>query len=327
MAFVQTPARFRDGFTDFNRPPGTEGRFQSGGIAYYWYPHRGWSTTRAQLAAPGFPAVRLRASASAQLSAKELLDYEVPPNIPVQHAPATVSASSLKNRKFALINQLVIWSLPQDLRLYTELPTTKSYYPPNHDQSLVTILESDAIAAMRQYVIGPVSTVMHNRFPNRRIDCLSEHSSTVDIVIPGVGPGKVVSRVDMCWRLYSTTRSAYYVFALLEFKRPGSILREDWLPALYDQPVEGNARLICQQLCKYAVARNLSKVAVCDFNVLILLNLHGQPRDWKGQVDNGTFTGASFRWIQDRNEMKRQLYIFLIEGANEMLGRVGETLP
>ena len=74
-------------------------------------------------------------------------------------------------------------------------------------------------------------------------------------------------------------------------------------------------RSICQQPCKYANACSIAKVGVCNLNTMVLLNLHVNSANWVGAQEYGTKVGASSRWITDKNEMKRHLFIFLVEPA------------
>jgi len=258
-----------------------------------------------------------------QLSPKGLLDFPVPQIANASLAPAHASPSSESNRHYAHLNHIELWQLPEDLSKYSGLAMEARYSPPNEDRSLVASVESDAIVAMRHYIIGPVNTVFHDRFPSFRIECKSENSSTVIANIRGVDR-KVISRVDLCWQL--TVSNVSYTFAVLEFKRPGSIQAHQWSVALNNQAIFGSARSICQQLCKYAHANNVHKVGVCDLNTMVLLNLHGNPANWLGVHDDGTFVRASYRWIVEKNEMKRHLFVFLVEAALELLIRLGRTL-
>ena len=55
-------------------------------------------------------------------------------------------------------------------------------------------------------------------------------------------------------------------FAVLEFKRPGCIQDSEWTVSQIGQNVSGSAKMICQQLSKYAYNHDISKVALCDLN-------------------------------------------------------------
>ena len=169
---------------------------------------------------------------------------------------------------------------------------------------------------MRHYIIGPVNTVFCDRFPSLNAASKSENSSIVSANIRSV-MRNVISRVDLCWQFSASDRT----FAVLEFKRPGSIQSDQWSMALNDQPVLRSARSICQQLCKYAHANDVRMVGVCDLNTLVLLKLHGDCQSWVGTMNDATSTGASYRWIVDKSEMKRHLFLFLVEAASEGLGQ------
>jgi hypothetical protein len=110
-------------------------------------------------------------------------------------------------------------------------------------------------------------------------------------------------------------------FAVLEFKRPGSIKGFEWVPATNGSgEIEGSGAKICRQLKKYAYSLALRYVSVCDFNLLILLRLGGNPGDWYNATPLlAGSTSAEIRWIAEAPEMKRNLYVFLKEALDECL--------
>ena len=144
-----------------------------------------------------------------------------------------------------------------------------------------------------------------------------KETSTAEIVAIDGSRKKVLSRVDLCWRIAHGGRS--HVFAILGLKRPGSIKTENWAPMLQQGQAGESARVISQQLSKYGFTHHTNKVAVCDLNTLVLLELEGSRDNWRGQIRNATQVGPSFRWITDKNEMKRNLYLFLYEAATTAL--------
>jgi hypothetical protein len=52
---------------------------------------------------------------------------------------------------------------------------------------------------------------------------------------------------------------------------------------------------------------------------MVLLHLSGEREQWRA-ADNII---AHYRWVADRNEMKRNLYVFLKEGLGEFLQKNG----
>lgn len=92
---------------------------------------------------------------------------------------------------------------------------------------------------MRHYVVGPISTVFSDRFSMLNVLCKSENSSVVHATVAGI-QRKIVSPVDLCWQL--TVSNVSYTFAVLEFKRPGSINGDHWNSALNDEFVTETAR-------------------------------------------------------------------------------------
>jgi hypothetical protein len=56
---------------------------------------------------------------------------------------------------------------------------------------------------------------------------------------------------------------------------------------------------------------------VCDWFQLVLLRLGGSREQWKDTIE----VESNYRWIVDRNEMKRNLYVFLKEALDDFLRR------
>jgi len=132
-----------------------------------------------QITTLGFPRDRNSQATYAQLSLKRLLHFPVLQIANTPLAPAHASPSSESNRHYAHLNHIELGQLPEDLSKYSGLATEVRYSPPNKDRSLVASVKSDAIVAMRPYIIGPINTVFHDRFPSFRIECKSKNSSTV----------------------------------------------------------------------------------------------------------------------------------------------------
>jgi hypothetical protein len=132
-----------------------------------------------------------------------------------------------------------------------------------------------------------------------------------------------ISRVDLSWSIQ--VQGCWYRFAVLEFKCPGAINGADWTPALQNNPVVRSAKKICQQLSKYAYTFSSPFVAICDLHTLLLLRLGGSPQQWRSGLPDRAFIGAHFRWVEVRDEMERNLYVFLKEALEELFKRFGVT--
>jgi hypothetical protein len=271
------------------------------------------SAHNAQYGSGPFPP-RESVDVRAQVTAKQLLDYTVRIPIPPYH-DVRPGASSQANRNYAYIGSLVEWNYPPDLGGYLSFGPVQVFNPPDPDRTLNVNAESDISFALRYYIGTPVGNVLSYTYPTYEITSNAEMPGWGDIVIDGQLK-HVLARVDLSWQLvYSGFR---YVFAILEFKRPGSIKWDEWAPATRNLPVGPSARIICQQLVKYAHTHSINKVAVCDGITLVLLHLHGVPSNWYGATDS-TVIGASYRRITDQTEMKRHLYVFMWEAMSAKL--------
>jgi hypothetical protein len=249
-----------------------------------------------------------------QLTSKQLLDFPV--SIPVPpYADVQPSPSALTNTNYAFISSLTPWTFSPNLGGYLSLSPVRAYNPPDPDRTLNVNAESDISYALRHYISTPVGNVFSQAFPNYGITANAESPGYGNITIGGQSK-RVVARVDLCWQL--SYNQFNYVFAILEFKRPGCINWNDWSPATQNLPVGKSARLICQQLLKYAYTYGINKVAVCDGVTLVLLDLKGEASNWYGAADFTTIA-ASYQWITDLNEMKRYLYVFMYEALTAKL--------
>ena len=357
-----TPAGYDDHYDDDNRPPGTLAQFVINGNLQncFWNGERKrwfqgspsspsvnitpasppvtFSTPTSDSAllttslsptygfaasAPRSPAQfpnRDRVAVSGQISARKLLDYDIP-NIQVpQRDDVQASTSSQSNFYYAIISKLIQWELPPNLGNYCTLPEVPRYNPPDPDQALGRVdVEQDAIWIFRYYITTPVGNVLSNVFPRHHIQCKSESSNVGQAFIEGAWK-KVITRVDLCWQL--TTSGQTYTFAVMEFKRPGCIKDIEWGPALRGQPLIESAKVICQQLVKYAHTYTITKIGVCDLRTMMLLELQGDRSKWVGNYQDGTYVEASYRKISDLHEMKRNLYLFLFEAATDLLAKV-----
>jgi len=145
------------------------------------------------------------------------------------------------------------------------------------------------------------------------IRCASEDSHSVKVQVDG-DVVEHLSRIDISWSVQ--IQNIWYRFAILEFKRPGAIHGSHWAPALTGEPVVRSAQKICQQLTKYAYSFGGPFVGVCDWVHLVLLQLEGDRNRWCNAAEG---ISARFRWVSDRNEFKRNLYVFLKEALKYFL--------
>jgi hypothetical protein len=99
-----------------------------------------------------------------------------------------------------------------------------------------------------------------------------------------VSDGTTACRVDLSFAMHFFA-SASKTFAVIEFKRPGSIKEEEWISVLNASMMgsmgEG-ADVLCRQLHKYAVIRETRYTGVCDGFSLMLLQLGRTKQSWKG---------------------------------------------
>ena len=135
-----------------------------------------------------------------------------------------------------------------------------------------------------------------------------------------VSDGRTTCRVDLSFAV-QLSEAVRKTFAVLEFKRPGSIKPEEWSPVLNATgSMGGGADIICRQLHKYAAIRETPYVGVCDGLNLVLLQLSGTNETWKSDRPYGAHPNeAMFWWINDLNEMKRNLFLWLYGALQECI--------
>ena len=81
--------------------------------------------------------------------------------------------------------------------------------------------------------------------------------------------------MDLSWEVF--VGNMWHKFALLEFKRPGSVkIATDFQPAMNGGTVMGDGEKICRQIVKYSYTWGLNFVSVCDGICLILGILRGE---------------------------------------------------
>jgi len=248
-------------------------------------------------------------------TAKEVLDCDVPEVTVLSLGLA--STSSRSNGIYPNVNQLFNWDLPECLGGYARLPQDSLFAPPQLDPTIEISVEADAIWASRLYLLTPVNTVFSHMSPYK-IRCSAEDSHSVRVRLDN----KMVehlSRVDLSWSV-EVREGHWNKFALLEFKRRGAICGHDWGPGFNNEPLVGSAKKICQQLTKYGHTFGTRFVGVSDWDTLVLLRLCGTREAWaSATIGEPVNIGAYFRWISDRHEIKRNLYVFLKEALEHFL--------
>jgi hypothetical protein len=262
-----------------------------------------------------FPARIESRSPAGVLSARMLLDFDVP-NVAVLTI-GLASTSSASNGAYATVNWLTDWPLPPQLCGYGSLAADLKYSANDPDPTIQITAEADAIWASRLYLVTPVNIVLYYNISRPyRVRCSSEDSHSVRLLVDGKSV-EHLSRVDLSWSV-EIPRRGWQRFALLEFKRPGAVRTSEWAPGTRGDPVVNSADKICRQLAKYAYSFDIPFVGVCDWDYLVLLRLQGT----REQCREG-YLAADIRWIENPNEMKRNLYVFLKEAFEDCLRRNG----
>jgi hypothetical protein len=204
--------------------------------------------------------------------------------------------------------------LPYNLDGYYELVSryAKAFNPVLEDPTLTVNNEADTVYLMRSYIVSPVCVVL-GKSTQYSVSTKSEET---------VSDGTTTCRVDLSFTVHFSP-SASKTFAVMEFKRPGSIKEEEWISVL-NAPTMGSmgagADVICRQLHKYAAIRETPYVGVCDGISLVLLQLAGTKQSWKGSAPyQAPPNTAAFWWIRDLNEMKRNLFLWLFGALQECM--------
>lgn len=261
-----------------------------------------------------FPAPVALDYGTPSFTARMLLESS-PPQVSLGTSGVAYS-STTSNEYYGLIGPLQEWPLPQGLFGYAQLSDHKIYYPSNIDPTAVVITEADAILTAMNNLFTAVNIVLAATSRGYQIRCQSEESHTVAVQTAD-GPLHHLSRVDKSWSYSNGTK--WVPFAVLEFKRPGAIKQGDWFQTP-NGTVSGSGGNICRQLKKYAYSFGLRFVGVCDLNTLMLLQLGGAPGEWKSATPRGANpTGAYYRCVNQQDQMKRQMYVFLMEALDAKL--------
>lgn len=128
-----------------------------------------------------FPVQDQIGTVPGQITAKMLLDYDIPRIEIVSTGDPSLSSTS--NRNFASITRLTEWKLPQDLSGYSALPTNPLYNPPPVDTTLSVNVEAEAIWATRYYIVTPVNNILSNMFAPYDIRCKPEDTNIARVTM------------------------------------------------------------------------------------------------------------------------------------------------
>ena len=174
------------------------------------------------------------------------------------------------------------------------------HFPIQMDPTLEINNEAETVYATRLYIFTPVSRALYYSV-STRIRVKTEETAS---------DGNTLSRMDMSWS--TEIAGSWRCFAIIEFKRPGTIDLAEWQPVLGQQGVLGSgADNICRQLHKYAHACDTPFVAVCDGLTLIVMCLGSTRETWYSAQYLGTVpNSANYRWINSRDTMKHDLYVW-----------------
>jgi hypothetical protein len=169
------------------------------------------------------------------------------------------------------------------------------------------VTEADGIDLAMRTIFEPVQCVMNvmNAATGQEVFVDSESIHSVQIS----DSTRIVSRVDKSWSFSNGIR-----FVVLEFKRPGALKEWEWFPQGQNGTVGtviGGAAKICRQLKKYCLTYKTRYCAVCDVQVLVEIYLDGDPNYWMSSVPRqAPTTPARLRWIRDKNQMRREWFVF-----------------
>lgn len=291
-----------DGYTNDIRPDAVTATVN--GMAYRWSrAEKGWKSVSTFLPRSYAPII-------AQWNARDLLESPPPPGfheIFTQNAFGDPSPSSGTNAFYATLGRLVRRPFPYNLKGYYEVLSRYStaFNPVLEDPTLMVNNESDTVYLMRLYIVSPVCVVLAK---STQYSVSTKSKETVS-------DGGTTCRVDLSFTVHFSP-SASKTFAVMEFKRPGSIKEEEWVSVL-DAPVTmgsmgQGADVICRQLHKYAAMRETPYVGVCDGIALVMLQLGGTKQSWKASAPyQAPKNEAAFWWVMDIHEMKRYLFLWL----------------
>jgi hypothetical protein len=178
--------------------------------------------------------------------------------------------------------------------------------------------ESDIAAAAEKYIIDPLNRVFTKAIKHLglEITCRRQFRD----LLPAQDEEEILSRYDMVWfyRVPGQGIELARAFAILEFKRPITLMFSNWQPAIpkgrrrMGELVDVPDSYIAEQVIKYAITADTPFVAVFDWNTLVTLKLKGVKRDWL----RNEFVSAEYLWFGnavDDVPVRQHLYMFLWE--------------
>ena len=281
------------------------------------------------------------------LTAKQLLDQDIPPIDPSYYGEA--SNSSRNNELFFACFDRVTgdlnnygYFLPGNIGGYLNangdiLPPG----PPNAPQPRfipideapalhMIIDEQDTVIVSWHYIVTPLNAALFPKFQRlgfQGIRCISEDTVNLGRGIQnstGGYPTKdLTGRMDVSWEIVNSVGLREKFFCL-EFKRPGALSREDFTaPNPQNLMGPGTGRLtdtgkkISRQIIKYAYETQRRLFALCDWDNLVLLAL--PPRAtfnrnmyllfYRNQAGNqAPQINVDAAWFENRQDFKRILW-------------------
>lgn len=248
-------------------------------------------------------------------TSRMLLD-SLPPEQPTASL-GTVFDSSTTNELYGTLGPLVTWPHKrQDIENYELLKseTQAIGHPINQNPLSSALTEADIVQnAILNYII-PINIVLSRHSQGLRVIQQSESTRSAKIIFNNGEVKHHVSRADMSWAFLNPGTQQWVKFAVLEFKREGGIDDTDWNPGFLGGEVEGKGAKACRQVKKYAYAFRTRYVGICDGKKAVLMRLGGEFSDFCGTTPwTASATPAHTRYIQKTAEIKRNIYLWLIE--------------
>jgi hypothetical protein len=269
------------------------------------------------------PLMQCPTTLPADYTARMMLDH--PPLMPIfDESSGTVYNSSAANDHYGAIAPLREWPLPEGLGGYNVLSDFDRYTPFPNNPLAATVTEADVISTTMNAIFNPVETVLSRNNYNCQIKAACEDSHTVSVPTH-LGSVSHLSRIDRSYSYWDGQSQMWIPFAIIEFKRPGALVYEEWRAAFANgTEVGGKGTKLCRQLKKYGYGLVTPFVGAFDGRVLLLLFLDGTREQWyHADTSEARSTPAYFRWIYNPVEMKRNAYVFLRDALRWKLRQEG----
>jgi hypothetical protein len=154
-------------------------------------------------------------------------------------------------------------------------------YPPNHDPCNLLLMEADIVqAVVTDYI--PAANIGLQKLadsPSDRLGiskfqvfCLSDSTHGLKVMRESQEVTEM-SQVDKAWAFVNPHTQTLVKFAILEFKRTGSLKPTDWFNL--SNIVSGDGNKICRQLKKYCHGYGITRAGCCTYKKLV--HLLGDP--------------------------------------------------